>query len=306
MEIAFIGLGRMGRPMALNLIRSGAALTVMSASGRHHDEFAALGARTVSNAAALGGAAIVFLCLPDGDTVRRVALGDAGLHTALKPGSLVVDTSTTAPHVAIEIAAALARAGIGFVDAPVSGMESRAVDATLTAMCGASDHHFGVVEPWLRRMASTVLHMGPVGSGQLAKLVNQLLFNINCAALAEVLPMAVKLGVDPEKIGTVINSGTGRSHASEFFVPRMLRGHFGDGYPMRKAYKDLVTGAELGAREAIPMPVLAAATSTYQTALAQGFGELDKGAMIRVFETLLDVRFHSATHGTPTPKDIPP
>jgi 3-hydroxyisobutyrate dehydrogenase-like beta-hydroxyacid dehydrogenase len=276
--------------MALNLIRSGAALTVMSASGRHHDEFAALGARTVSNAAALGGAAIVFLCLPDGDTVRRVALGDAGLHTALKPGSLVVDTSTTAPHVAIEIAAALARAGIGFVDAPVSGMESRAVDATLTAMCGASDHHFGVVEPWLRRMASTVLHMGPVGSGQ----------------LAEVLPMAVKLGVDPEKIGTVINSGTGRSHASEFFVPRMLRGHFGDGYPMRKAYKDLVTGAELGAREAIPMPVLAAATSTYQTALAQGFGELDKGAMIRVFETLLDVRFHSATHGTPTPKDIPP
>ena len=120
--------------------------------------------------------------------------------------------------------------------------------------------------------------MGPAGSGQLTKLINQLLFDINAAALGEILPMAVKMGLDPDLVGEVVNSGTGRSYASEFFMPRILRGHFCDGYPMAHAYKDLVSGAELGANHCIPMPVLAAATATYQTALLKGHGEKDKGA----------------------------
>jgi 3-hydroxyisobutyrate dehydrogenase-like beta-hydroxyacid dehydrogenase len=184
-------------------------------------------------------------------------------------------------------------------------MAARAADGTLTAMCGATPEQFARAEPWLRTMATTVLHMGGAGAGQLAKLVNQLIYDINIAALAEVLPMAVKLGVDPDKIGAVVNSGTSRSYASEFFIPRMLREHFADGYPMQHAYKDLVTGAELSARAGIPMPVLAAATATYQTALAQGHGALDKGAMILLFESLLGVRFRSAVpaSSSPTVKD---
>ena len=296
--LAFVGLGQMGRPMALNLCRraDGAMLTVMSASGRHHAEFTALGARTATAVAELAGAQVVFLCLPDEAAVREVALGPTGLEAVLAPGSLVIDTSTIAPAAAIEIEAALARRGIAFVDAPVSGMQARAIEGTLTAMCGATATAYAAAEPWLRHMASTVLHMGGIGSGQLAKLVNQLLFDIHCAALAEVLPMAVKLGADPDKLAAVVNSGTGRSYASEFFVPRILRGHFTDGYPLQDAYKDLVVAAELGARERIPMPVLAAATATYQTALAQGHGALDKGAMIRVHEALLGVQFRSPSH----------
>jgi 3-hydroxyisobutyrate dehydrogenase-like beta-hydroxyacid dehydrogenase len=111
--------------------------------------------------------------------------------------------------------------------------------------------------------------------------------------LGEILPMAAKMGLDPELVGDVVNSGTGRSYASEFFVPRILRGHFGDGYPMGHAYKDLVSGAELGARLCIPMPVLAAATATYQTALLRGHGSLDKGAMVKVYEELLEASFRT-------------
>ena len=135
--------------------------------------------------------------------------------------------------------------------------------------------------------------MGDIGSGQLMKLINQLLFDINAAALAEILPLASKLGIDPELAGEVVNSGTGRSYASEFFVPHILNGVFDNGYPMETAYKDLKSGADISARFKIPTPVLAAVTSTYQQALLEGHGEKGKGAMILVFERLLGVSFRA-------------
>ena len=108
------------------------------------------------------------------------------------------------------------------------------------------------MKPYLDRIGNKILYMGPTGSGQLTKLINQLLFDINAAALGEILPMAAKMGLDPDLVGEVVNSGTGRSYASEFFIPRILRGHFGDGYPMAHAYKDLVSAAELGAEPLHP------------------------------------------------------
>jgi 3-hydroxyisobutyrate dehydrogenase-like beta-hydroxyacid dehydrogenase len=135
--------------------------------------------------------------------------------------------------------------------------------------------------------------MGAPGSGQLAKLINQLLFDINVAALAEVLPMATKLGLDCEKTGAIVNSGTGRSYASEFFIPRILAGDFSQGYPLGNAYKDLISAAELSVHEMIPLPVLQAATTTYQQALLAGLEKEDKGAMIKVYERLLGVTYRA-------------
>ena len=135
--------------------------------------------------------------------------------------------------------------------------------------------------------------MGNPGNGQLTKLINQLLFDINAAALAEILPMAVKMQLDPEKIGSIVNSGTGRSYASEFFIPRILKGDFTQGYFLKNAYKDLVSAAELSAQQGIPLPVLHAATGTYQMALLEGLGGQDKGAMIQVYEKLLGVQFRA-------------
>ena len=142
-------------------------------------------------------------------------------------------------------------------------------------------------------MASKILHMGDAGAGQLTKLVNQLLFDINAAALAEILPLSVKLGIDPEQVTEVVNSGTGRSYASEFFVPNILQGDFSKGYPMQAAYKDLISGSEISARHNFPTPVLAAATATYQQALLEGHGDKDKGGMILVFERLLGTDFRA-------------
>lgn len=291
MKIGFIGLGQMGKPMALNLLKSGAELWVYSEGKRAYQDLENAGAHCAADAAELAVADVLFLCLPHGDVVRDVLFGAGGLVAGMKPGQTVIDTSTSAYNTTLEIASALQAADIGFIDAPISGMEARAVDGTLTVMCGGDRAVFGKIEPLLRLVGNQILFMGPAGSGQLTKLINQLLFDIHCAALGEILPMAVKVGLDPEQIGTVINSGTGRSYASEFFVPRILDNGFTSGYPMKHAYKDLVSAAELGARLCIPMPVLAAATSTYQATLLQGHGDLDKGAMVLPFEALLGVQF---------------
>lgn len=293
--IGIVGLGQMGRHIAVNLLRTGRPVL---AAGRKAEVLEALqnqGVATTTKTAELAPCGLVFLCLPDGGTVREILLGPGGLAAAMGPGQTVVDLSTIDHATTLEIAKALAARGIDFVDAPISGMEARAADGTLTVMCGAAEASFVKLRPVLATIGTTILHMGPVGSGQLTKLINQLLFDINAAALAEILPMAVKMGLDPAKTAAIVNGGTGRSYASEFFLPRILEGRFSDGYPMGHAYKDLIAGAELGGRLCIPMPVLAAATATYQTALLQGHGDLDKGGMIRVFEALLGVSFRASS-----------
>jgi 3-hydroxyisobutyrate dehydrogenase-like beta-hydroxyacid dehydrogenase len=278
--------------MAMNLLKGGSQLTVCDVRTDAFAEFAQRGAKTTTNIGDLADADVIFLSLPDGDIVERVLLASP-LANRLRTGRMVVDTSTIAYATTMKIAEALTARGIDFLDAPVSGMEARAIDGTLTVMCGGDVAVFERVLPLLRLIGNKWLHMGGHGSGQLTKLVNQLLFDINCAAIGEILPMAVKMGLDARKVTEVVNSGTGRSYASEFFAPRALDGSFTSGYPLKHAYKDLVSAAGIGAQLCIPMPVLAAATTTYQMALLEGHGDLDKGAMIKVFEDLLGVRFRA-------------
>jgi 3-hydroxyisobutyrate dehydrogenase-like beta-hydroxyacid dehydrogenase len=296
--VGFVGLGQMGKPMALNLIHADTDLRVTSKVQDAYPELRAAGVTTSDSLAGLADAQIVFLSLPGTAAVMDVLFGDGGLASLLRPGAIVVDTSTMAHGATLDTHSRLAAANIAFLDAPVSGMQSRAEAGTLTVMCGGPQETFETVKPWLERMGNNILYMGDAGSGQLTKLVNQLLFDINCAALAEMLPMARRMGLDPEKIASVINTGTGRSYASEFFLPRILARHFSDGYPLQAAYKDLVSAAELGARHCIPMPVLAAATATYQMSLLAGHGASDKGSMTRFFEDLLAVQFSAASPHT--------
>jgi len=295
MKLGFVGLGQMGRPIALNLLKSGAQLVVSDRSDESFGAFRERGAAATTNVSELADADIIFLCLPNGKIVHEFLLGEDGLIRRLKPGQTVVDLSTITHTTTTAVASALNAGGIAFLDAPISGMQARAVDGTLTVMCGGERKVFYRVKPFLDCIGNKLLFMGPAGSGQLTKLINQLLFDINAAALAEILPMAVKLGLDPDLVGEVVNSGTGRSYASEFFVPRILQRQFSDGYPMAHAYKDLVSGAELGAHHCVPMPVLAAATATYQTALLKGHGQRDKGAMVQVFEDILGVQVRTRT-----------
>ena len=291
-RIALMGLGQMGRPIARHLAAKGEGADTVVAIDSDPARVAGLdgpGLIATTDREAAAGADVLILCLPDGDVVEAVLLGPDGLAARLAPGALVIDLSTIAHATAVSLGRALADRGLRFLDAPVSGAPAGAEAATLTVMCGGTPEDFAAAEPLLARIGTQVLHMGPLGSGQLTKTVNNVIYDINIAALAEVLPMAVAMGLDPARLATVVTTGTSRSYASQYFVPRILQGAFDEGYPLAKAYKDLVSAAAVGAEGSFPLPVTAAATATYQMALRHGHGARDKGAMILPFEAMLGV-----------------
>lgn len=291
-EIGFIGLGQMGRWMALNMRKAGFGVHVCDVDQGRVRLLTEEGAvEAASPAEAASRAAWLFLSLPHTEAVREVLFGPQGVAAGAKEGLIVADLSTISYLATVEIHGLLARRGIHFLDAPVSGMEARAREGTLTVMVGGEAALIETIRPALAAIGDRIVPMGAVGSGQLAKLINQLLFDVNCAALAEVLPMAAKLGLDPEKVSQVVTSGTGRSFAAEFFIPLILEGRFDEGYPIKNAYKDLLSAAEISAQRQIPLPLVNAATVTFQMALAEGWGDCDKGGLIRVFERLLGVEF---------------
>ncbi len=291
MKIGFVGLGQMGKPMAINMVKCGDEVLVNDLNTDLFPELQDKGAKTTTDLQEIAQCDVIFLSLPDTKVVQAVLLGDKGILSSLRPGQIVADLSTINYTASIEISRALEAKGVEFMDAPVSGMEARAIDGTLTVMCGGKKEVYEKLTPYFKCIGTNIMYMGTHGCGQLTKAINNILFDINIAAFAEMLPMAVKLGLDPEAIGAVVNSSSGKSYASEFFIPRILKRNFGDGYPLEHAYKDLVSGAELGAQLCIPLPVMHAATSTYQMAMLKGLGHKDKGAMICVFEDLLGLKY---------------
>nr|WP_171178189.1 NAD(P)-dependent oxidoreductase [Ruegeria sp. HKCCD8929] len=295
MKFGFVGLGQMGAPMAINLAQEHDVL-VYDRNTNAVANVEQSGAKGADEPDQFSDVDVLITCLPAAKIVNS-ALFDpkTGLVQHLKAGALVIDTSTIEYGATLELRNRLQAADLRFLDAPVSGMQKWAEGGSLTMMVGGDASDLAEVQGALSTMASKILHMGNVGAGQLTKLINQLLFDINAAALAEILPLSVKLGIDPVQVAEVVNSGTGRSYASEFFVPHILKGDFSNGYPMQAAYKDLISGAEISARHNIPTPVLAAATATYQQALLEGHGDKDKGGMILVYERLLDATFRAAS-----------
>jgi 3-hydroxyisobutyrate dehydrogenase-like beta-hydroxyacid dehydrogenase len=291
-KVGFIGLGEMGRWMACNILNAGFDLTVYDIVPEAVVFLVDQGARSAASPADLASRVNwILLSLPSTAVVEQVVFGENGLLEGSRLGQVVVDCGTTGYQATLDIAHRLKQAGLEFVDAPVSGMEARAREGTLTVMFGGELNLFDRMRPLFESFGKEIIYMGETGSGQLTKLTNQLLFNISCAAIAEILPMAARLGLDPEKVLAVVNTGTGRSFASENFGPHILEGVFRTGYPLKHAYKDMVSAAEISAYQKIPLPVLQAATTTYQMALAQGYGDEGKGAMIKVFERILGVEF---------------
>lgn len=292
MKIGFIGLGTMGLGMARNLLQKHGSLTVCTTSKEKEKSLSEEGFTVVPSYAEMADCGIIFLCLPDDGIVEKVTLGEGGLiHVLQESGAIVVDCSTTSPDCARMIASAFEERVGAFLDAPVSGMKARADAGTLTVMAGGLKEAFDEVKPYLDMIGTTVLYMGDSGCGQAAKMINNTAYDINVAGIAELLPLAVRLGLDPEKIGEVINSGTGRSYASEFFIPRILKGSFSDGYPVEKAFKDLAHAEETEEAEEVSLPMTAAAAAVFRRAMEEGFGPLNKGGLIRVKEEEMGVLY---------------
>jgi 3-hydroxyisobutyrate dehydrogenase-like beta-hydroxyacid dehydrogenase len=299
LRVGFIGLGEMGRWMALNVLKSGYPLIVYDIRPEPVQELVGKGASAATNPIeAAKHADCVLLSLPDEHVVEEVLFAEKGLAQGLRAKSVVVDLSTTGYLATIRFEERLRPLGITFIDAPVTGMEARAKDATLTIMAAGEEKTVQKIRPILALLGNNIVYMGKSGNGQLTKLVNQLLFNISAAAMAEVLPMAVKLGLDPEVVCQAVTGGTGRTFALEFFAPLILENNFKPGYPLNKAYKDMVSASEISSRKEIPLPVLAAAMQTYQMALAQGLGDENKGAMIKVWEKVLGVEVRKRNTGS--------
>ena len=292
--VGFVGLGSMGGHMAHNISRAGFSLWVYDARQEALTSFANGAARCAENLTQIAeNCNRIVLSLPDGNVVKDALYGESGLRGALRAGQIIVDCSTTSPDYTAEAAAELEQAEVVFLDAPVTGMEARAEDGTLTIMVGGDESAFASVRPILEAMGTVVVHMGPSGCGQLMKATNNVLYNISIAAMAEMLPFAVRLGLDPEKVRQVVSTGSGQSFGFDFFSKRALEREFGKEYPMGRAFKDFVTVMGKASVLQVPIPVASASMQTYLMALSEGLGEESKGAMIKVWEKVNGVEISS-------------
>lgn len=284
-HVGFIGLGRMGQPMASNLIKGGYQLTVYDLNKQAMGELAAKGARIAASPAAVASAVdTVLLSLPTPPIVREVALGRDGVASGTKVKT-VIDLSTTGATVAREIAEALAKKGMTAVDAPVSGGVAGAVKGTLAVMVACARPLYGELEPMLKAIGK-VFHIGErAGMGQTMKLCNNLLSATAVAATSEVVVFGVKSGLDPKVMIEVINSGSGRNTATEDKFPRsILPRSFDFGFAMGLMYKDVKLCLEEAEAAGIQMSIATAVRQLWQLAHDELGPEKDFTELIRVLE----------------------
>ncbi|HEY8449077.1 MAG TPA: NAD(P)-dependent oxidoreductase [Bacillota bacterium] len=282
MQVAFLGLGAMGRLMARNLARSGLKVRAWNRTPRVIPELDAAGAAVCSTVAeAVAGAEVIHLCLLDDDSVRAVL---AEVWPAAEPGAVIVDHTTIRVATAREQAQAAASRGLVYLDAPVSGGTSGADAATLTIMVGGDAGAFARVKPLLDRLGRHVRHLGPAGAGQAAKLINQLLTAVHQAAAVEALHLARRAGLDLEALRAVIADSYGASRMFERSVPVVASGDFDTTFTVRLLAKDLGLIAAWARELGASLPLLERVHQAYEELLAAGLGDKDNAVLIRRLE----------------------
>ncbi|MBO6521869.1 MAG: NAD(P)-dependent oxidoreductase [Rhodospirillales bacterium] len=294
-NVGFIGLGRMGAGMANNILSKTGSLRVFDAHEGAMRPLVEAGATAcVSPAEMAQNCELIFMCLPYAPEVRSAIFGDGGIAEAKPTGLTIVDTTTLDRTDALAIASETTELGVDYWDCPISGMPFRAKDGTLTVMFGGSDAAFEMAKPYLEQVGTSIIHCGPIGTGQAMKALNNIIYNVNIAALAEVLPLTVAVGLDPEQVAQIVMSGSSRSFASEYFVPRMLEAKFDTDFTLSAAYKDIVNVERMAEETGAALPVVDAMIGSYKAAIEAGYGDEPKSAMLKVYEEALGVAFRSA------------
>jgi len=291
MKIGFIGLGQMGKGMALNVGKSDATLVAHDIRDCMFPEFTERGLYTTLDVSETWDCDINFLCLPGTADVEEVVLKEGGLADKMKPGSILVDCSTIAIPPTYKIYEVLKAKGIGFIDAPISGREVRANDGTLTIMCGGDREVFDKVKPYFDYMGKDIMYMGANGCGQMTKMINNCIYDCNIAVFCELMCVGTKLGLDPEQLAYVVNTGTGQSGVSKFFAPNLLEGNFYYGYTCGAAYKDVASCVEMATKHKLSTPMLDSMNSIYKATMQMGYANTYKGAFLRVYENAMNVKF---------------
>jgi len=290
--IGFIGLGQMGLGMANNLGRINRPFyaydAVNTATERLNGDDTII-ADSVAQMAE--NCHLIFLCLPSAKEVNEVIFGAGGIAETALDGLAIIDNSTIDRIEAIAIHDKLANRGIAYADCPISGLPFRATDGTLTLMFGGSKSLFDWAKPQLDAMGEFIVYCGDSGAGQMMKAINNIIYDINIVALCEVLPLAVAGGLSTEALRKVVTTASSRSFAGDHFVPRMLARQFDNDFPMEDAYKDILNVQQLAIEKRAMTPLVNAMTSSYQNAIAAGFGRQPKSAIIKVYEKALGTEF---------------
>lgn len=285
MKIGFIGLGIMGRPMARNLLAAGHDLVIVGRHAEVDDEFAAAGATVVATPAEVARAVdVVITMLPDGPDVREVALGPGGLGEGARDSLVYIDMSSIAPGVAQEVGERLAPAGVTMLDAPVSGGEPKAIDGTLSVMVGGPEDTVAGVRPVLEAMAASVVRVGELGAGNVAKLANQVIVAVNIAAVAEALVYARSAGVDAAGVVSAVAGGLAGSTVLNAKAPMMLAHEFAPGFRLELHRKDLRNLLDSGADLGADLPLAGQLASWMDALLESGHGRDDHSVLVRRWE----------------------
>ncbi len=294
-KVGFIGLGRMGAGMALNLLKQTGELSVYDLNDDAVGVLVRAGASACSSPSEVAAQCdLVILCLPFAPEVREAMFGADGIQDAGREDLTVVDTSTLDRNDALAIAQEAGTQGMAYWDCPISGMPFRADNGTLTVMFGGTDEAFATARPFLESFGEDVIHCGALGSGQAMKAINNIIYNVNIAALAEVLPLTVAMGLKPEEVARTVTTASARSFASEYFVPRMIERRFDTDFTLQDAYKDIVNVQNMAAETGAELPVVKAMVGSYDAAIEAGFGAEPKSAMLKVYEKAIGVEYRKS------------
>ena len=286
-RVGFVGLGVMGKPMARNLIGAGHDLVLYSRRRASVDEVAQDGGTAAGSPREVAEQAdTVILMLPDSPQVREVLDGDDGLLSGAREGSLIVDMSTISPVVTREIAGECGARGIGWVDAPVSGGDVGAREATLSIMAGGSDEDFDRAKPLFEALGKTIVHVGPVGAGQVVKACNKVVVALTIEAVSEALVLGSKAGVDPATIIEVLSGGLAANKVMEVRGRNFLEHDFTPGFRIDLHHKDLGIALQTAREYGVALPNTAAVDQMLQALRSNGRGDRDHSALLTHIEDL--------------------
>lgn len=285
--IGVIGLGIMGRPMARNLLKAGFALTVHNRSRAAVEELAREGAQAARSPREVAGAVdIVLTILPDTPDVETVAHGADGILAGAHPGLVYIDMSTISPAATERLGAECSAHGVRMLDAPVSGGDKGAITGTLSIMVGGDAALFDECRPIFEALGKTIVHVGPLGAGQIVKACNQIVVALAFEAISEALVLGARAGVDPAKIIEVLGGGLAATRVMELRGAGMVRHHFAPGFRVKLHHKDLGIALESGKRFGVPLPVTALVDQMLGALRAAGREDLDHSAILTYIEDL--------------------
>lgn len=286
-KIGFIGLGVMGRPMAKNLLAAGYPLTVWNRTGSRMEEPVSLGAKAAGSPKEVAESSdVVIIMVGDSPDVEEVALGPSGVIEGARPGLVVVDMSSISPIATRRIAEALAEKGVRMLDAPVSGGDVGARQATLSIMVGGPEDVYEDCLPIFRALGKQITHMGEIGSGQATKLCNQVICGLHIQAVCEGLILGARLGLDLERLLEVVTAGYANSRILSHLGPKMVERDFRPGFKMRHQLKDLKNALNTAAALKVPLPCTALVQQLFRAVESEGLGEEGTQASILIMEKL--------------------